>query len=394
MTASRFRPAALAAERLGDSSMFCYLHDVSLKWHEADEPTDPAKKGSRSPRLLVASTPLLARLSTGLVLALACAGCLMGKGSAAEKTRPAESVRFSGMADASAGLAVGTNYFLAASDEDNTIRLYRRDSGGPPVKGFDLDAQLPVSGKVSEMDLEGAARIGSRAFWIGSHGRNREGKIRENRRLLFATEIRSSEDLVGLEVVGRPYRDLLEDLERDKRFASFQLLRASRLEPKEKGALNIEGLAQTEGEGLLIGFRNPIPGKKALLIPLRNPNQVILGKAAQFGDPILLDLDDRGIRDIAFCEGRYLILAGSYHGGGKFGLYEWKGGGSTPKLMASHGFKHFTPEAIVVYPDFGLSKVQILSDDGNLKVLGQRNKDMRDPSQRTFRGFWLRLESP
>jgi hypothetical protein len=318
----------------------------------------------------------------------------MGKGSAAEKTRPAESVRFSGMADASAGLAVGTNYFLAASDEDNTIRLYRRDSGGPPVKGFDLDAQLPVSGKVSEMDLEGAARIGSRAFWIGSHGRNREGKIRENRRLLFATEIRSSEDLVGLEVVGRPYRDLLEDLERDKRFASFQLLRASRLEPKEKGALNIEGLAQTEGEGLLIGFRNPIPGKKALLIPLRNPNQVILGKAAQFGDPILLDLDDRGIRDIAFCEGRYLILAGSYHGGGKFGLYEWKGGGSTPKLMASHGFKHFTPEAIVVYPDFGLSKVQILSDDGNLKVLGQRNKDMRDPSQRTFRGFWLRLESP
>src|SRR3954469_13321173 len=89
--------------------------------------------------------------------------------------------QYSGMADASAGVAVNSNMFLVGDDEENKLRLYRRDQGGPPVKEFNLNLFLEVYGTSLETDVEGAARIGDRAFWIGSHGRNTDGKERPNR---------------------------------------------------------------------------------------------------------------------------------------------------------------------------------------------------------------------
>ena len=297
--------------------------------------------------------------------------------------------QYSGMADASAGVAVSSNLFVAADDEDNVLRLYPSDRRGGPIKEFDCTAFLRRDTAYPEADLEGAARLGDRAFWIGSHGRNKDGKERLSRRCLFATDIRSIDGVVTLTPVGRPYRRLLADLISDPRFAAFHLADAAGRAPKATGGLSIEGLCSTPGGHLLIGFRNPVPGGKALLIPLLNPNEVIEGKPGRFNLAVQLDLGGLGIRDIAYYEGVYIIIAGSWHDGGSPRLYRWTGESARPELLNVKGLKHYTPEAIVVYPQRGLRELQVLSDDGNRLIDGVPAKAIKDPHKKTFRSFWV-----
>jgi hypothetical protein len=299
---------------------------------------------------------------------------------------------YTGSADASGAVAITSNLFVVADDEDNSLRLYRRDAGGPPVKEFDCNAFLDLHGKSREADLEAGARIGNRAYWIGSHGRNKNGKERLNRCRFFATDIAVTNNDVTLTPVGQPYKNLLDDLTGDPRFESFHFAAASELTPKAANALNIEGLSATPEGHLLIGFRNPIPDGKTLLIPLLNPDEVIEGHSARFGPPILLDLGGLGIRDIAWYEGTYLISAGAYHGGGPFRFYRWAGVGTRPQPIPTNHLGDLHPEAIIIYPGRGLREIQILSDDGKRVVDGISNRD-RSMSQRTFRSFFLAVGS-
>ena len=300
--------------------------------------------------------------------------------------RPAQ---YTGMCDASGAVAVSSNLFVVASDEDNILRVYRADQPGSAVKEFDCNGFLEVQGKSLEADLEGAALIGGRAFWIGSHGRNKNGKERLNRHRLFATDIRVNDGEVSLIPVGMPYKRLLEDLLQDSRFHEFHLEEAARRAPKEPGALNIEGLSATAEGHLLIGFRSPVPAGKTLLIPLLNPNAVIAGEPGSFGSPIQLDLDGLGIRDIAWHGGIYLIIAGSSHGGGHFQLYRWAGPGAKPEPLRVKHLNEYHPEGLVIYPQHGLQEFQVLSDDGTYLIDGCPCKELKDPNRRTFRSFWV-----
>ena len=307
----------------------------------------------------------------------------------AEKAALVRPLRYTGMADASAAVTVSSNLFVVADDESNILRLYRTDRGGPPVKEFDFNAFLQVQGKSQEADLEGAARLGDRAFWIGSHGRNKNGKERDNRCRLFATDIHVTGSEVNLVPVGRPYKRLLDDLFSDPRFARFHLPEAAAHAPKEPEALNIEGLAATSDGHLLIGFRNPVPNGKALLIPLLNPNEVIEGQPGRFGPAIQLNLRGLGIRDLAYHDGAYLIIAGPYHGGGPFHLYRWPGGETTPQRIKTEDFGTLHPEAAVIYPQTGLTEFQLLSDDGTRETDGVSNRELPF-SRRSFRSIWVR----
>ena len=75
---------------------------------------------------------------------------------------------------------------------------------------------------------------------------------------------------------GKSYTQLvLRDMLEDPKLAQFDLKTAETITPKEPGGLNIEGLTSTPEGALLIGFRNPIPEGKALLIPLKNPLDLV-----------------------------------------------------------------------------------------------------------------------
>ena len=307
---------------------------------------------------------------------------------AAEKLRIVRPMEYTGLRDASAAVAVSSNLFIVADDEKNTLGLYSTEHAGPPLKEFNLDSFLEVISKSPEADLEGAALLGNRAFWIGSHGRNKDGKERPNRRRLFATDVAITNGEVMLTPVGRPYKHLLDDLLRDSRFADFHLADASTRPPKEPDALNIEGLSATPEGHLLLGFRNPTPYGKALVIPLLNPNEVVESKPPRFDAAILLDLDGLGIRDMAYFDGTYFIIAGPWHAGGKFQFYRW-GGSSKPQKFTVKHLGDYNPEAIIIHPEKGFHEIQILSDDGTRPINGVPGKELGNSYPKTFRSFWL-----
>ncbi len=298
-----------------------------------------------------------------------------------------------GMCDASAVMPVGAEHFVVADDEDNILRVYSRTKGGAPVQTFDLEPFLRVARKSPEVDLEGSARIGDRVYWISSHGRNKDGKLRPNRHRFFATTISSTDGKIEIQPSGKPYADLLNDLLREPRLKEFNLAAAAQLAPKEKNALNIEGLCDTPEGHLLIGFRNPNPNGKALIVPLLNPDELIAGQgqSARFGDPVMLELGGLGIRSMARAGNRYFIIAGSYDGKGRSQLYEWSGGGESPRQLPHPELRSLNPEAIEVISENGRARLFVVSDDGTMKIGGIDCKDVKDANLKYFRATMLDL---
>ena len=220
-----------------------------------------------------------------------------------------EPLVFTGTCDASAASALSGDLFVVANDEDNILRFYRTSQPGKPVQTFDLEPILALKGK-SEMDLEGAARLSDKVFFISSHGRNADGKYAPNRHRFFALKFTEQPNGTKVELAGKPYAKLSEDLAKDPRYARFHLTEAAGLPPRSPTGLNIEALTDATNGTLLIGFRSPIPEHHALLAPLLNPNEVISGQPPRFGDPILLDLGGLGLRGISSTEKGYYLLAG------------------------------------------------------------------------------------
>jgi hypothetical protein len=308
------------------------------------------------------------------------------------------------MCDASAAVPVGPTMFVVANDEDNRLRVYRRDTPGAPVPVYrkkhpgkpvssvDLSSFLKVDPKHPESDIEGATRVEDRVYWITSHGTNRNGKPRPNRQRLFATEVKVSGEKITIAPVGKPYRDLLKDLTASPWLKEYKLDDAAKKPPEQEGGLNIEGLSATPQGSLLIAFRNPTPDGKALLIPLENPKQVVDGKAAKVGKPISLSLGGLGIRSIEYfqAKGKYLIVAGPHGDEGDFHLYQWSGPPSEEaEPIEGVNFRGLHPEALIIYPE-EKTRVQVLSDDGSEKINGKDCKDEEvEPEHKYFRSVWI-----
>jgi hypothetical protein len=293
-------------------------------------------------------------------------------------------VLFEGAVDGSAGADVGGGFFVGASDEKNNFRLYNA-KGGLPARKLDVGVETAVKSalgleKIKECDLEGAAKIGDLIFWIGSHGRNEAAKEKKERQVLFATKLTGVGKDAKLEIIGKVYTKLLDDLVNDPALAPFDLGKAATLAPKAEGGLNIESLA-ADGGKLWIGFRNPINAKGALLVPLLNPTEIIKkGARAKLGDPLLLNLDGLGVRDMVAWNDGFLIIAGDFvdrfaPGARPSRVFWWKPG-TDPKDIGVD-FHDLNPEGIVIIRD--KARILILSDDG--KYPGRYGN--------AFRGVWL-----
>jgi hypothetical protein len=283
-----------------------------------------------------------------------------------------EVTRYRGPCDASAAVALDADHFVVGNDETDTLTIYRR---GNSVAVGSLPLSKFLGGKARvESDIEGAAIIGTRIYWITSHGRSHHGKAEPHRQRLFATDLRPGRP-PSLVPVGRPYARLLRDLEEAPSLAPYRLADAARLAAEAEGGLNIEGLAATPDGRLLIGLRNPLPRQRALIVPLENPEEVIEGKRARLGAPIELDLDHRGIRSIERVGASYLLVAGPVADSGSFAFYRWSGKpGDAPAPMPEIDLKDLRPEALFAIP--GTDRVQVLSDDGGIMVDGVECKKL------------------
>ena len=295
---------------------------------------------------------------------------------------------YRGTCDASAAVSMGNGHFIVANDEDNLLRVYRFISPDP-VRTYDLDSFAKADPDKPEMDIEGAAKVGSRIYWITSHGANRNAKYRPGRRRFLATDIGFKDGRPEVTPVGHAYADLLDDLIESAQLKKYSLGAAAEIAPKDEGGLNIEGLAATPGGALLIGFRNPIPGGNALIVTINNPSDVIQGKIPVIGPVVELPLGGLGIRSIERNGESYLIVAGPHSGKGDFRLFRWQGPLGTAKLtpVPAPKFEDLNPEALFVSSK---GRVVILSDDGGKKIDGVDCKDLPVEEQR----FRARTISP
>ena len=296
-----------------------------------------------------------------------------------------EPLVFKDTCDASAASALSDDLFVVANDEDNLLRFYRMSRPGKPVQTFDLRPVLSLQGK-SEMDLEAAARLGEKVFFISSHGRNAEGKPAPGRHRFFALQFTESGDKASVQLVGRPYLNLASDLAADPRYARFHLAEGTKLPPKAEGGFNIEALTDTSEGTLLIGFRSPVPEGRALLAPLLNPNEVVAGQPPKFGDPLLVNLGGMGLRGISSTDKGYYMLAGPVEGNAASHLYFSAGGPSSPQLIKEVAFHKTNPEGICVLSVGEKTDFLILSDDGSRKIKGKECKSLPE-AQREFRAY-------
>ncbi|MGB2865896.1 MAG: DUF3616 domain-containing protein [Sedimentisphaerales bacterium] len=338
---------------------------------------------------------------------------------------------FRGAGDASAAVAVGEDMFVVADDENNILRIYETSKAGQPVGSFDMTSFLGIEPDHPEADIEAATMVGRRIYWITSHGRNKDGKLRPNRYRFFATDVLVENRSVKLRPAGKPFKTLVHELLKTQAARRLGLDKATRfgaelkkkerekLAPKEEG-INIEGLcASPDGGTLYFGLRNPRPKDKqggrakAIVVPLLNPDRVIeKGEAPVFGEPIVWDLKGLGIRSMEYSRFHKacFVIAGGPDGDEGFALYRWSGKPEAPPELErdlSLGKSKFTPEALIPFEKS--ERLLMLSDDGSLvvRVAGAwecmegeylkngttLNKYLANPAKKTFRGIWLELDN-
>jgi hypothetical protein len=284
--------------------------------------------------------------------------------------------------DGSLGVRLGGDTFLSGSDEDQELRVYRRGADAPPIHRFDLSEALDLSDS-DEADLEDAARIGDRVYVVGSHGRTSEGELDRSRFRFFAVDIGASGDELSLAVAGYT-ETLLDDLLATGNWdtpnpsvitaistaAGLAEDENDDLTPDTSGA-TLEGLAQAgpalAPATLWLGFRNPIYEQRAIVVSLLNPDAVITGVTAHFGEATLLDLGGLGIRALSWSSFHVavIVVAGPHAAGGPFRLFKWSGRATDqPTAIADLTAlpSDSSPEAVITYPDS--SDVQILFDQG------------------------------
>lgn len=162
-------------------------------------------------------------------------------------------------------------------------------------------------------DFEGIATDGEkRVFLIGSHCGKREddGTVTPNPDREFLIEAEWDFEEKRLDKARRS-KNLLKVL---KKVVKPTGLAISTKRCKRSGFLNIEGLAfDRDHDRLFVGLRYPLVEGKAVV--------AALSVSAAFGDKgdckgavLLLDLSNRGIRDIEYADGSLWIIAGATDG--------------------------------------------------------------------------------
>ena len=134
----------------------------------------------------------------------------------------------------------------------------------------------------------------------------------------------------------------------------------------------------------------------ALIIPLVNPEEVVLnGAAAVLEAPILINLNGLGIRSIEYSEslGEYLIVAGSHKGGHDEPvqyLYNYDFEIQHRDKLAT--FSDITPEAMFQFT--GANEINLLSDDGTRMIETPTGAEVNKLLPRAQRRFRTRTIKP
>ncbi len=217
-------------------------------------------------------------------------------------------------------------------------------------------------------DLEGIALDRSgHVYAITSHSRNGDGDEKSSRERLVRFCIEGDRALAPR--VSKALKPAL--------LAAHPVLAAAAeiRDVKDAGGLNVEALDLTpDAQRLLIGFRSPLLGKRALVACVENPAAIFeSGEAPRISATLeKLDLGGNGIRGMSYFPGLdgYLLIGGPVaREPVQFHLWFWSGRSGTPARRVTISGLSGLERAEGVCPAtiHGRQRIMIVSDDGNRK---------------------------
>jgi hypothetical protein len=299
---------------------------------------------------------------------------------------PATTFWHTGISDASAVVALDSDYMVIADDEINALLVFNRYKSGLPVASFNYEKFSDLTdgsdGNYKEVDCEAGTRSfvhPERTYWSGSMSNGgKHFNEKPNRSCLFEIEISGTGTATKFSYKGH-YNDLRKQLLKwgDKNGYKFSSAEDG-MTPKSVEGFNMEGMIfAPDSTTMYIGFRAPIVPvtnrTKALIAPIQNfetwfNNGQPSGNPV-IGDPIELDLGGRGIRDmLRLKDGNYLIIAGSSDEILNGAIYSWTGRPKDAPVLTN------TLDVYALKIESGLEilnnghptgKVQVISDNGS-----------------------------
>jgi len=298
---------------------------------------------------------------------------------------PANTFWHTGMSDASDAIALDNNYYISGDDEFDYLNVYSRSASGLPAVSYDYSSNLalPDPGH-PEVDLEAAAKSPSvinKMYWSGSMSNGAAPfPNKPNRDRLFATTVTGTGASTAFTFAG--YVNIRTALLAwgDANGYAFTASATAGVDSKAPNGFSLEGMVfGPDNTTLYLGLRAPLVPvsnrTNAVIAPILNfeswfNNGSPVGNPA-FGQPIELNLSNRGIRDIIrLSNGTYILIAGPSGDGGANDLYKWTGyPADAPVLVLSSASGVLKMEGIIpvyVNSQLSLSQIQVVTDGGDV----------------------------
>jgi hypothetical protein len=241
---------------------------------------------------------------------------------------------------------------------------------GAPESGYQYLADVLLyevpAGACKEADFEALTRNGEVFFAIGSHSvdrkkQNPDKTYEENRIRLTQAGIekcKSRDELFKFKLGDSDKAEVLKTVSLRELIEKNPVLALFASIPDKENGIDIEGLAATP-EALFVGFRGPVLRQN--YVPILRLNQDLSDSSLNNSEILFVNLDGRGVRDIAPGPGGLYILAGP--NGDElqsFAIYFWNGqdqisgtnrAASAPHLLCDLGtYESSKPEGIALFP--------------------------------------------
>lgn len=247
---------------------------------------------------------------------------------------------------------------LIVEDENsNALKLLSIEADGKvtEIGRPEMSKKIKKTLKKDIEDLEAVTSNENIIYAITSHSRNKNGKQKGSREQLVRMEYENGK-ITSLHVYSRLAQVLHN---------SFPKLFEDNLFHTQ--GIDIEGLCfDGSSQSLFVAFRSPLFGAKAVIIGITNPEAIFKGEAIELSEPMFLDLNSQGIRDITYDTQKngFWIIAGSKGAREeRFELWFWDRKnyqlyaiGNQPDIGYAEG--------ITVVKKFGQTNLLIVQDNG------------------------------
>ena len=225
-------------------------------------------------------------------------------------------------------LIVGSDEAVGEKGNENVIQLLKRESNGQYQVTHNHLLLEANKSDGRELDIEGLATEGHNVYVVGSHSSKRKKidpseSYKKNRKTFFDKKIKEEKNrdwLFHLKLSDEGVVQTKEHITLRKIIKNDPVLKTFIKIPSKENGVDIEGIA-VKDSWLYLGFRGPV--LRDNYVPVM---KLKFDDAEKTNELLYVNLNGRGIRDIASVSDGFLILAGPVGGNTmSYQLYHWNG---------------------------------------------------------------------